>query len=146
MKNHTCEAALITCEDFRLHQRSDGRNYIAEFIKSLGVNCDLITRAGGVQDIVRPKDKAYCECELRDLGVSTKLHCAKTLYLVNHTDCGAYKNLNLSTELEEYNQHKEDLAAAKKIILREYPDLDIKLYLAKLITDKEDEFKMIEIN
>ena len=49
---HKCEAAVITCEDFRLHQRKDGRNYIANFIKSLGVDADLITRGGSIQDLV----------------------------------------------------------------------------------------------
>jgi len=130
--SHVCEAALITCEDFRLHQRKDGRNYIAEFIKELGVDCDLITRAGGIQDIIRPKEKAYCDCLLRDSEVSAKLHQIKTLYLVNHADCGAYSDLNLKFGEEEFLQHKKDLLAAKKEILKKFPELTIKLYFADL--------------
>ncbi|NCO79712.1 hypothetical protein CO116_01240 [Candidatus Falkowbacteria bacterium CG_4_9_14_3_um_filter_38_19] len=33
--SHHCPAAVITCEDFRLHQRLDGRNCLAEFIRDL---------------------------------------------------------------------------------------------------------------
>lgn len=57
--SHYCKACLVTCEDFRLHQRKGGRNYIAEFIKNLGVDCDLITRGGAVQDLVRPSSGGF---------------------------------------------------------------------------------------
>ncbi len=137
---HTCEAAVITCEDFRLHQRKDGRNYIAEFIKTLGVDCDLITRAGSIQDLVRPKSDDYCECELRDLSVSAKLHSAKTLYLVNHEDCGAYGGMSFRSREEELEQHKNDMLAAKDKINAEYPDLDVRLYFAELESGADDVF------
>jgi len=35
--DHICDAGLITCEYFRLQQRKDGCNYVAEFIKSFDV-------------------------------------------------------------------------------------------------------------
>jgi len=143
--SHICQAALITCEDFRLHQRKDGRNYISEFIKDLGVDCDLITRAGGIQDIVRPKEKAYCDCLLRDSEVSAKLHHAKTLYLVHHADCGAYKDLNLALGEEEFKQHKSDMIKAREEILKEFPSLIIKIFYADLTENSEDEFIIKEI-
>ncbi len=143
--NHTCEAALITCEDFRLHQKKDGRNYIAEFIKGLSVNCDLITRAGGIQDIVRPKEQAYSDCLLRDSGVSAKLHKAKIVYLVNHEDCGAYSETKLNSREEELEQHKQDLQFAREKLLQSFPGLDIKLYFAELEPKSEDTFNIKEI-
>jgi hypothetical protein len=43
---HYCDIALVTCEDFRLHQRKHGRNIIADYVKELGCDCDIITRGG----------------------------------------------------------------------------------------------------
>jgi len=111
---HTCQAALITCEDFRLHQRKDGRNYVAEFINKLGIDCDLITRAGGVQDIVRPKNTGFLGSLLRDIEVSVKLHKVNTIFLLNHEDCGAYQDINFNSRQEELKQHKKDLRYTKK--------------------------------
>ena len=142
--SHTCEAAIITCEDFRLHQRKDGRNYIVGFIKNIGVNCDLITRAGGIQDIVRPKEKTYCDCLLRDSAVSTKLHHANKLYIVNHSDCGAYKALNLGRE--EYSRHRKDMILARTKILKEFPRVSIKLFYAELQAGTEDIFIIREVD
>jgi hypothetical protein len=138
---HYCESALITCEDFRLHQRKDGRNYIAEFIKNLGMDCDLITRGGGVQDMVRPKERGYCDCLLRDAEVSAKLHDAKFIYLVNHEDCGAYGDMNFSSREEELEQHYKDLRAAKEIILENFPDKEVKLYFGEL-KEEPDRFEI----
>jgi hypothetical protein len=130
--SHYCEAALITCEDFRLHQRKDGRNYIAQFIKELGVDCDLITRGGGVQDMVRPREQGYRDCLLRDTQVSVKLHEADTIYLVNHEDCGAYGDMDFSSRDEEIEQHYKDLRKAREIILENFPDKTVKLYFFEL--------------
>ncbi len=137
---HYCETALITCEDFRLHQRKDGRNYIAEFIKKIGLDCDLITRAGGVQDLVRSPDKSYNECLLRDCEVSAKLHEARTIFLVNHEDCGAYAEVNFSSREEEIAYHYNDLKIAREIILEKFPNKEVKLYFAELAPGTTDVF------
>ena len=112
---HKCESALVTCEDFRLHQRKDGRNYITGFIKKIYSDCDLITRGGGIQDLVRPVNSGFSGSLLRDIEVSVKLHQVSTIYLVNHEDCGAYGSMDFSTRDKEIAQHKKDLEDAKKL-------------------------------
>lgn len=143
--SHKCEAALITCEDFRLHQRKDGRNYVADFIKKLNIDCDLITRGGAVQDLVRPKKENFDFSLLRDAEVSAKLHSAKIIYLLNHEDCGAYSGMNFATREEELEQHYNDLMIAKKIILARFPEAEIRLYFAELEIGASDVFKIKEI-
>lgn len=138
--SHICEAALITCEDFRLHQRKDGRNYISEFIKNEGVDADIITRAGGVQDIVRPKEDDYLYTIIRDLAVSVNLHDAKKIYLINHEDCGAYSAIKFANRDEECGKHIDDLKNAKDIIIKEFPGIEIKLYFGELKSGSSDEF------
>ena len=142
---HYCEAALITCEDFRLHQRKDGRNYIAEFTKATGLDCDLITRAGGVQDLVRPPKDIYGECLLRDCKVSAKLHEAKTIFLINHEDCGAYSEMKFASRQEELSRHYKDLKEAREIILKKFPGKEIKLYFGELQPGTTDVFVIKEV-
>lgn len=145
MTTHACEAAVVTCEDFRLHQRKDGRNYIADFVKEIGVEADLITRAGGVQDLVRPKDQGYLDSFIRDIGVSVELHYARTIYLINHQDCGAYKELELGGRLSEIAKHIDDLKEAQKIILEKFPNMTVKLYFGELKEGSDDEFEIKEV-
>ena len=142
---HKCEATLITCMDFRLHQRKDSRNYVAEFIKNLGVDCDLITRGGGVQDIVRPKQDGFNNSVLRDIEVSVKLHDAEVIYLLNHEDCGGYSGMDFSSREEELNQHKKDLQDAKEIILQKFSSKKVKLYFAELEQGTSDVFIVKEL-
>ncbi len=137
-----CKAALITCEDFRLHQRPDGRNYIAEFIGDLGEDCDLITRGGGVQDLVRPKTEGHSNSLYRDTRVSIKLHNAETIYLVNHEQCGAYREMDFSSREEEMGRHHKDLRKARKMILDRFPEKDVKLFFAKLVKGNTDKFEI----
>lgn len=141
---HHCETCLITCEDFRLHQRKDGRNYIAAFMKREGVDGDLITRAGGVQDLVRPPEDGFKSSLLRDAEVSAKLHAARTAYLVNHTDCGAYAPHGLSGE-KEIAKHEDDLRAAKKILEKNFPQIRARIFLAMLQPQTGDIFAIKEV-
>lgn len=142
--SHRCPAALITCEDFRLHQRQDGRNYVADLLKNIS-DCDLITRAGGVQDLVRPAQPGFDKSLLRDIGVSVNLHNASTIYLLNHEDCGAYSSFGFSSREAELEQHKEDLLAAKELILKQFPGKEIKLFFAELEPGSGDKFLIKEI-
>ena len=144
--SHHCEAAIITCEDFRLHQRKDGRNYVAEFIKSLEGDCDLITRGGGVQDLVRPKQQNFDSSVLRDAEVSAQLHEAHTIYLINHEDCGAYSDMDFSSREEELEQHFRDLREAKKLLEENFPGKQIKLFFGYLREGSKDEFDIEEID
>ncbi len=143
--SHHCQALLITCEDFRLHQRRDGRNYIADFIKKQKIDCDLVTRAGGILDLVRPSQDGFSDCLLRDSGVSAKLHQAQAVYLINHEDCGAYGAMQFASRTAEIDQHKQDLQAAKEKILARFPNLDIRLYFAELKTGSVDEFVILPV-
>ncbi len=142
--SHICEAVLVTCEDFRLHQRADGRNYTAEFMRGLNMDCDLITRGGCIQDIVRPQ-LGFDNSLLRDLGVSVKLHDIKTIYLIGHEDCGAYGDFNFTERKIEFQQHFEDLEEAKEIIHAEFPTVEVKKYFAELEPGTVDRFIYKEV-
>jgi|SRR3989344_549738 len=141
---HYCEAALIICEDWRLHQRADGKNYVADFTKTLGIDCDLITRAGGAQDLVRPQI-GFDESIIRDAEVSAKLHSATQIHLINHQDCGAYGAFNFSSLEAEREQHKNDLFLAREMLNRRFPGKEIRIYFAELTDKDSDVFEIKEI-
>jgi len=141
--SHHCEGALITCEDFRLHQRKDGRNYVADFVRSLKIDCDIITRAGGVQDLVRGNQ--FAEPFLRDVDVSAKLHNCGCIHLLNHEDCGAYGRFDFSSRKEELKQHEKDLLKARDILSDQFPRKKILLYFAELVDQKNGVFKIKEL-
>jgi hypothetical protein len=130
---------LVICEDFRLHLRADGRNAIGEFIRGLGVDCDLITRGGAIQDLVRPRSGSD-DSLLRDLTVSVDLHQVKTIYLVNHEDCGAYGEHAFASRETEIKQHRTDLELAAEMIKRSFPGVDVRLAFAELASGTDDTY------
>lgn len=140
-------AAVITCEDFRLHQRQDGRNYTAEFCKATKRDCDLITRAGAVHDLVSPQSTGlnFDQSLIRDVGVSARLHEAGQVYLISHENCLAYRYLKLSSRDQERERIKQDLRTAKIILERKFPGIEAKIYFAELATGTKDVFDIKEI-
>jgi len=138
---HTCQACIVTCMDFRLHRRADRRDALGQFVDSLGVDCDIIARAGAVQDIVRPAPEGE-NTLLRDLGISVALHQIKTIYLVNHENCGAYGGHNLPDAEAECAMHHDDLAAACVIVGEMFPGVTVTPVLARLVEGSDDDYRI----
>ncbi|MCJ7434358.1 MAG: hypothetical protein MUO77_12795 [Anaerolineales bacterium] len=113
MSKHTCEAVVIHCIDFRLQeylnrwpvQRFGERNY------------DRVSLAGGIKDI---------DSIIKQVGISHRLHETRKAILINHEDCGAYGD---GATVE---QHKHDLAEARRKIAALFPSLDIECYYLHL--------------
>ena len=113
MNDHTCEAVVVTCIDFRFQEYID--NWIKE---NLGIkNHDRVALAGGIKNL----DQALGQIE-----VSNRLHHIKKVILINHEDCGAYGEMGTS------QKHAADLKAAKEKIKKEYPDLEVETYYLHL--------------
>ncbi len=141
---HLCEAAVVTCEDFRLHARKHGGNFIAEHFHRLYVDFDLITRGGCIQDLVRPKP-GFDDALYRDLNVSVSLHQVKTIYVVGHEDCGAYASFRFPTRPAELAQHHADLKEAKRLIEKRFPGVQAVPLFAELEPGSHDRWVMTEV-
>ena len=61
---------------------------------------------------------------MRQIEISKRLHSIKKVILINHTDCGAYEG--------DDSKHEIDLRAAKNLVLKTYPDLEVSTLLAKI--------------
>lgn len=132
--------ALVGCVDPRINQRPDGRDYVGAYIAWFGYDdCFRITRAGGVQDIVRPQVEGYRESIMRDIRVAVS-HGIDFLELMNHELCAAYAHFEFKNRQIEIAQHKEDLLQAKGIILGGFPGLTIGTSFAELAPKTKDVF------
>ncbi len=135
----TCQVCIVTCMDFRLHRRADGRDALGKFVDQLGCDCDVITRAGAVRDIVRSAGKGE-NTLLRDIGVSIALHQIETIYLVNHEDCGAYGPHNFPDADAECAMHNDDLDTACNILREKFAGVEVIPVLARLAEGSDDHY------
>jgi carbonic anhydrase len=131
---HTCEAAVITCIDFRFWQK------LVAYLADRGLTqYDLVSMAGGAKNVL---DENTRDTIFRMLGICTEKHCIKKVVLVNHIDCGAYGGSGaFANKDEEVKKLISDMNEAEKLILEKYPELIIE----KLLMDF-DEVKVIKLD
>lgn len=127
--------------DFRFGEAI--KNWLKE--KGLLNNCDIVSLAGASRGLVNPKNSAEPEIILRQIEISFNLHKISQVILMNHTDCGAYGGRDAFTSSEaEHSQHVGDMREAKKIILQKFPELEVKIVLAKINPLEQISFEEIE--
>lgn len=117
-RNHSCNAIVVTCIDFRLQKHL--KSWTDSRLKN--ETYDYVGFAGGVKDI---------ETVLKQIDISVRLHNIHHVFLINHEDCGAYG------ESGTKEKHIEDLRSAKNEILTNHPSLEVDLYYLHLDGDFE---------
>lgn len=113
MSDHSCEAVIVTCIDFRFQEFIN--NWISE--KFAPKTFDRIAIAGGVFDF------PYVQ---KQIEISKRLHHIKKAVLINHEDCGAYGEAG-TTE-----KHAQDLKNAASKIKDIFSDLEVETYYLHL--------------
>lgn len=125
---HTCNNTLIRCIDFRLQKAIDA--WMSE--NNLAGDCDMISVAGAGKDIVNNPDGFVAA----QVDLSSKLHAAKTVLLMHHTDCGAYGGHAAFENLEvERAHHFSEMSKAAEAIKAKHPDMEVKMVLANIAED-----------
>jgi len=109
MAQHTCDALVVSCIDFRFQK------YIRDWLDKNfeDKTFDYVGVAGGTKDL---------DTILKQVDVSVRLHEIKQLVLMHHENCGAY-GIESTPE-----KHAADLLKAKEIIHKKYPKLKIDLF------------------
>ncbi len=117
--SYSCQAIVISCMDFRLHNALHLRTD-----EKFGCHgYDLVHVAGGGGAIL---SQDSMELVLKQIGLSVKLHGVKEVVLVNHEDCGAYGGKKMfANDQEERRKHRDDLEAAAAIVSARYPTLAV---------------------
>lgn len=113
MDNHSCEAVVITCIDFRFQDFLD--KWIKENFEPK--TYDRGAFAGAAKNL---------ETILNQIETAHKLHRIKKVVLINHEDCGAYG------EKGSEEKHIEDLKSAAFRIKKQIPNLGVDTYYLKL--------------
>ncbi|MFH1947178.1 MAG: carbonic anhydrase [Candidatus Magasanikbacteria bacterium] len=137
---HKYSSALIRCIDFRLTSAID--KWLEE--KGIMDDCDIISVAGVSKAIAEGQKSEDAKFILKQIKISVKLHQIKTLYLMHHTDCGAYGGHSAFENLEvEKQKYDDDMQKTKGIINKKFPDLKIKLFLAEIYDEDNVQIKEI---
>ncbi len=113
MSDHTCDAIVVTCIDFRIQP------YIESWlVKVVGSkNYDRVSLAGGIFDVYTI---------LKQVEISNRLHHIKKVVYMNHEDCGAYGALGTD------ERHRADLLEAQKKTEMLFPHLAVETYYVRL--------------
>ena len=113
MAKHECEAAVVTCMDFRLQE------HINQWLEDNGLNGnhDRIAFAGGVKEL---------DTIMGQLQLSFKLHDIKRAILINHEDCRGYG------EAGTPEKHSEDLRNAAVQVEEQLPGVKAQSYYLHL--------------
>ena len=113
MTDHSCEALVVHCMDYRLQK------YLNDWLdKNPGIgNYDRVGIAGGVLDIYPV---------LKHIELAVRLHKIRKVILINHEDCGAYGPAGT------FERHKADLTEAERKVHALYMGLIVDKYYLKL--------------
>ncbi len=106
MSDHSCEAVVVSCIDFRFQEYVE--NWARQNFGSK--NYDRVAWAGGV------KNPGLI---IGQIEISSRLHSIKKAVLINHEDCGAYGEEGTA------EKHAQDLTNAKNRIKEQFPNLEV---------------------
>lgn len=113
MNDHTAQALVVTCIDFRLQEAIN--NWISQNFAPK--TFDRVALAGGVKNL---------DTILSQIDIARRLHRIKKVILINHEDCGAYGKRGT------HEKHVGDLTKASKKIKSLFPKLEVKTFYLHL--------------
>jgi len=125
----TTDALLLTCIDYRFVDNTAA--YMAK--RHLTNKYDIAVLAGAALGAVTDKYPEWNKTFWDHLGLAIKLHQIKTVLLMDHRDCGAYKLILgedcCNTPAKETEAHATQLKNLRSQIGQKYPDLANKVEL-----------------
>jgi carbonic anhydrase len=125
----TCRALVIHCMDFRLGKAV--KTYLED--KGLLDDSDELSLAGASRSLVRPTSQGESEFLLKQIGLASTLHKVREVFLVHHTDCGAYGGrAAFPDEDAESRCHVDDMRAAAALIRESFPDVIVRMVLLRI--------------
>jgi carbonic anhydrase len=127
--------------DFRV--MSETRRWMLD--QGLLGDCDVVSLAGASKEIADGNNEAM-DIMLKQINTSCRLHQACKVYLVHHSDCGAYKSsYRFASDEEEKEKQLEDMEKAKQIIREKFPHVDVVKVWAQLQDSKGEKIEFSEV-
>ncbi len=126
---------VLSCIDYRFWPQA------LPLLRDKYGDFDLIEIAGSSKNLTSPLEEEDRTALLENIRISMKLHNSQKIILTNHIDCGAYGgSKEFGSSKEEIKFHGNELAKAKEIIQKSFPQLSIETEL--LILDNEGKVKL----
>lgn len=133
---------LLSCMDYRLMDEIE--RYMLR--RGLYHNYDHIVLAGASLGAITDKYPSWSRTFWDHLDLSVKLHNIHTVMVMDHRDCGAYRELlgqdYSKNSQKETAEHKTMLARLKNMILKKYPNIEVETLLMNL----NGEVEIITVN
>jgi carbonic anhydrase len=128
----TTDALLLTCMDYRV--MDDAEHYMAG--RGMRNKYDHIVLAGSSLGAITDKYPAWKQTFWDHLDIAIKLHDIKTVMLLDHRDCGAYKLILGAAKVADAKIEKEthavQLKELKSQIGKKHPKLAVEMLLMGL--------------
>ena len=122
---YLADAVVLTCFDFRINQA------VRKFLKRNGVlSPDMIVIAGGAKTLASPRNDFERDFILEQVRLAIKLHQAKRMFLMSHSDCATYGGLAAfqgDVKIEAAH-HKKELQRGVDLLKEIFPDLAVEPY------------------
>lgn len=126
------EALLLSCMDFRL--MDDIERYMSG--RGLRDKYDHIVLAGASLGVLTERFPAWNKTFWEHLDIAIKLHDIRTVIVLDHRDCGAYKVLvgpeHAKDPATEADAHTTQLRRLRAQIGEKYPQLKVETLLMSL--------------
>ncbi len=122
---YVADAAVLCCFDQRI------RLATYKFLKHQGiVRPDMIVVAGGAKTLASPRNDFERDFILEQVRMSIRLHQAKQMFLMSHSDCATYGGLVAfgGDRKREADHHQGELRRAAELVSASFPELKVKCF------------------
>jgi hypothetical protein len=122
---YVADAAVLCCFDHRIS------GTVQKFLKRQGiVTRDLIVVAGGAKTLASPRNDFERDFILEQVRMSERLHKARRVLLMSHSDCATYGGLAAfkGDRRAEMEHHANELLHAAELVNQTFPGLSVECY------------------
>jgi hypothetical protein len=122
---YVADAAVLCCFDHRISQVA------RKFLRRQGiVRPDWVVVAGGAKTLASPRNDFERDFILEQVRMSIKLHAAKRVLLMCHSDCATYGGLAAfgGDRRAEAEHHWQELQRAAELVKANFPEVSTECY------------------
>ena len=125
---YVADAAVLSCFDHRISL------VVRKFLKKQGIaQADMIVVAGGAKTLASPRNDLERDFILDQVRLSVRLHQARRVLLMSHSDCATYGGLAhfMGNHEAEAEHHRKELLRALELVRANFPGISVEAYFVK---------------
>ena len=125
---YIADAAVLCCFDHRISTA------VRKFLKKQAIERpDMIVVAGGAKTLASPRNDFEQDFILEQVRMSIRLHQAKRILVMSHSDCATYGGLAhfKGDRTVEAAHHRTELLRAAELVTTNFPGVSVEPYFVK---------------